>query len=143
MFGRPSATLPGGRLRTSTVVLSLLFVATLILYLLVRPVPVTSQGSQGGSAPQSTTTAPATTSTAAKTTPTTRTTTTSTAAKKSSTTQTTTSSGSEDDLGLRYGEFEHSSSELNRLDDELDHPGTTAGRDGDRDYVTLMIRLRS
>lgn len=141
MFGRPPAKLPGGRLRTSTVVLSVVFAATPALYLLVRPVPVPSQGNQGGSASQPTTTAPKTTSTAAKTTSTTQTTT-SSVAKESSTTRTTTSSVAKKTFGLRDGELDHASDELDRSADELDYPGITAGRDGDWHGVTVTIRLR-
>jgi cytoskeletal protein RodZ len=51
MPGRLPATLLHGRVRTSTLLLSLLFVAVFALYLEVRPPPA---GSAGGSAPAGT-----------------------------------------------------------------------------------------
>ena len=69
MVSRLPRTLLNGRLRTTTVLLSALFVGLLVLYLQVRPVPV-SAGDPGASttdrpastAPASTTPSPATTS---------------------------------------------------------------------------------
>jgi cytoskeletal protein RodZ len=71
MPGRLPATLFHGRVRTSTLLLSLLFVATFALYLEVRPPPAGSPSSSdgaGGSAPagrrpEPTSPGPATTST--------------------------------------------------------------------------------
>jgi hypothetical protein len=51
MPGWLPATLLHGRLRTSTLLLALLFVAVLALYLQVRPLPAGSSSSPGGSAP--------------------------------------------------------------------------------------------
>jgi hypothetical protein len=69
MPGRVPATLLHGRLRTSTVALSVLFVAVLALYLQVRPLPAGSSSSAGGSAPVDPRSQP-TTSVAATTSPT-------------------------------------------------------------------------
>lgn len=52
--GRLPATLLHGRVRTSTLLLSLLFVAVLALYLEVRPPPAGSADGAGGSAPAGT-----------------------------------------------------------------------------------------
>ena len=49
MPGRLPPTLLHGRLRTSTLLLVLTFLAVLALYLLVRPVPAGTVASQGGS----------------------------------------------------------------------------------------------
>lgn len=77
MPGRLPPTLLHGRLRTSTLLLVLTFLAVLALYLLVRPVPAGTVASQGGSgSPAATRSGPATsvpetrapTSTAASTT---------------------------------------------------------------------------
>src|SRR5512132_232727 len=61
MPGRLPPTLLHGRLRTSTLLLVLTFLAVLALYLLVRPVPTGTVASQGGSgAPAATRSGPAT-----------------------------------------------------------------------------------
>ena len=61
MPGRLPPTLLHGRLRTSTLLLVLTFLAVLALYLLVRPVPAGTVASQGGSgSPAATRSGPAT-----------------------------------------------------------------------------------
>lgn len=61
MPGRLPPTLLHGRLRTSTLLLVLTFLAVLALYLLVRPVPTGTVASQGGSgSPAATRSGPAT-----------------------------------------------------------------------------------
>lgn len=61
MPGRMPPTLLHGRLRTSTLLLVLTFLAVLALYLLVRPVPAGTVASQGGSgSPAATRSGPAT-----------------------------------------------------------------------------------
>ena len=61
MPGRLPPTLLHGRLRTSTLLLVLTFLAVLALYLLVRPVPAGTVASQGGSgSPVATRSGPAT-----------------------------------------------------------------------------------
>jgi len=61
MPGRLPPTLLHGRLRTSTFLLVLTFLAVLALYLLVRPVPAGTVASQGGSgSPAATRSGPAT-----------------------------------------------------------------------------------
>jgi cytoskeletal protein RodZ len=96
MARRLPATLLHGRVRTSTLLLSLLFVAVLILYIQVRPPSVASTGSQGGSGPAGdpppATSAPVTTSSTTSTGPAAPTTsTTPTSAAPTSTTPTSTS----------------------------------------------------
>jgi hypothetical protein len=61
MPGRLPPTLLHGRLRTSTLLLVLAFLAVLALYLLVRPVPAGTVAGQGGSgSPAATRSGPAT-----------------------------------------------------------------------------------
>jgi hypothetical protein len=66
MAGRLPATLLNGRLRTSTLLLSVLFVAVLALYIEVRPPPAgtvsSSDGSRPAQAPRPTGSVPTTTS---------------------------------------------------------------------------------
>ena len=66
--GRLPATLFRGRVRTSTVLLSLLFVAVFALYLEVRPPPVGTAGSSNGADGPAPATRPEPTSSAATTT---------------------------------------------------------------------------